>query len=82
MHVSLYLLILTVLFSGVLMMRQDISIFNYLVIPPLIDNVEIQYFFETLHVYSCRVLALLVMLHILAVIKHEIRGVRILNRML
>lgn len=81
-HTTLYVLISVVLVSGVLMMGHDILVFELFTIPqPLQGKTSIQ-FFESLHFYSCRLLALLVICHLAALIKHEVMGKRILRRMM
>jgi len=81
-HTALYVLISVVLVSGVLMMGHDILVFELFTIPqPLQGKTRIQ-FFESLHFYSCRLLALLVICHLAALVKHEVMGKRILRRMM
>lgn len=82
MHTFLYVLIATVLLSGILMMDRPISIFNVFEFTQLLDNSTSISFFETLHKYSTQLLALCILLHIMALIKHEIKGNKILQRMI
>lgn len=80
-HLLLYINIAVVLISGVLMMERDINIFNLLSIPQPINNLAVTQQFNIIHIISCISLAGLVLLHVLAVIKHEFCGNRILRKM-
>jgi len=82
MHKFLYVLVSIVLVSGILMMDRPISLFDIFQFTQLLDNSNIITFFNSLHKYSTQLLALCILLHILAVIKHEIMGYRILKRMI
>ena len=81
-HILLYTLVSIVLLSGILMMEQDISVFYLFSISQLVHNMEIQSAFKTLHLYTSRILAIMTMIHVLAVVKHEFSGRKILKRML
>ncbi len=81
-HHLMYVIISIVLITGVLMMQHPINVFNWFTIPHIIHQPELHHFFEQLHKYSCQILVLFVVLHVSAVIKHEISGLRILKRML
>ena len=81
-HILLYTLVSIVLVSGVLMIDKDINVFNLLSIPQPIHDREIRGAFKIFHLYSCRLLAIGIVLHVLAVVKHEFSGRRILKRML
>ncbi|HBT4794287.1 TPA: cytochrome b [Klebsiella quasipneumoniae subsp. similipneumoniae] len=80
-HMILYINIAVVLLTGVLMMDRDINVFHLMTIPRLIENEVITDLFFTQHIISCFTLAGLVLLHILAVIKHELSGRKILRKM-
>lgn len=81
-HWIIYLVIGIVLITGVLMMDRPITVFDLFFIPqPLKDPYWIGLFF-TVHIWSCAVLALLVAVHVAAVLTHEIVGHRVLKRML
>jgi cytochrome b561 len=82
MHNFLYILVSFVLVSGVLMMDRPIPIFDFFQFTQLLDNSNIIAFFKNFHKYSTQLLALCILLHILAVIKHEIMGQKILKRMI
>ena len=80
-HGLIYLVMSIVLVTGVLMMDQVINVFDLVFIPqPLEDPYWISLFFR-MHVFACIVLAVLVALHISAVVKHEISGRRVLANM-
>ena len=81
-HYVLYGLTAMVLLSGVLMMNRPFSIFYLIELSPLLTSQSGITLFETLHVCSSRLLGLLVVLHIAAVVKHQLANKRILERML
>lgn len=81
-HQVLYVLVSMVLVTGVLMMEHDIHVFNLGTIPHLINDEKTLELFSLIHNYSSRILAVFVLLHILAAIKHELNGKRIIKRML
>ena len=81
MHIALYTLISVVLLSGLFMMKEDFTIFSLFQIHHLINDDTLQVFFEEIHAYSSRILAVCILLHILALIGHEAKGNRILDRM-
>jgi cytochrome b561 len=63
------------------MMDRPIDVFGVVeIVQPLSDPALIAQFF-TLHVWSCLFLSLLVVLHVGAVIVHELCGHRVLRRM-
>ena len=80
-HMLIHFTTATVMLTGFLMMDQAINVFGLFQVPhPLKDRVLITQFF-TLHIWACGLLALLVLLHITAVIKHEMCGKPVLERM-
>ena len=81
-HTLLYVLVSVVLVSGLLMMDHDVTVFRLFTIPQLLQQQSGIHFFETIHLYTCRLLAALVMCHLAALIKHEMMGRRILKRMI
>ena len=81
-HKCIYLVTGVVLASGVMMMEQAINVFDVLFIPAPIESAGLVAVFKKTHDVSCVVLAVLVVLHIGAVIRHEVSGYRILRRML
>jgi len=82
MHILIYAVVGVVLISGVLMMTTALEIFHVVSFPQLIDNPVALGFFRQLHGVATAVLAGCVSLHLLALIKHEIAGRRIMSRML
>lgn len=81
-HCLLYGLTSIVLISGVLMMDRSFSVFHLFELQPLFISELVTHGFEQIHVASSRLLGLLVALHILAVIKHQIGNTGVLQRML
>lgn len=80
-HVILYINITVVLLSGILMMEKSISIFNVISIPRIITDIKITNTFSDIHIISCSTLFALILLHLMAVIKHELDGNHILHNM-
>lgn len=81
-HLLIHAIVALVLFTGVLMMDRDISVFDVLFIPQPLSSVSLIDLFFRIHVGACVALALLLALHIAAVVRHQIAGAKILNRML
>ncbi|WDE02119.1 cytochrome b [Thalassomonas actiniarum] len=81
-HAGMYLLIFIVLLSGVLMMDRKVEFLGMTLIPYLPFDPALKEFFTRLHIFSVCALAFCVALHIAAVIRHELSGLRILKRML
>jgi cytochrome b561 len=80
-HTLIYVLTGIVLLSGLLMMDRPIPLFNLVTLPqPIVDTAWLQRF-KTLHVLGDEGLGGLLALHVLAVIKHEASGRRVLKRM-
>jgi cytochrome b561 len=80
-HTLIYLVISLVLVTGVLMMDRPIDVFGLLEIAQPLSDPGLISRFLTLHVWACIFLALLIVLHIGAVIVHELCGHRVLRRM-
>ena len=80
-HNVIYLVTGMVLLTGVLMMDRPITVFNWLTVPQLITSPQLLRGLHAAHQQSTEVLGLLVLLHLLAVVKHEVSGNRILKRM-
>ncbi|MDN0112170.1 cytochrome b [Yersinia mollaretii] len=80
-HFIIYLNITIVLVTGVLMMERDINVFDLFIIPQPIHDLAVTALFNTVHIFSCATLAALILLHIAAVIKHELSGKKVLKRM-
>ncbi|WP_447858935.1 cytochrome b [Enterobacter ludwigii] len=81
-HRLLYIIIFVVLFTGVLMMERDINVFNIITLPQPLHDPNVTAWFNRIHIISCAALGVLVALHIAAVIKHELQGKRLLQRMM
>jgi cytochrome b561 len=80
-HTLIYLVISLVLVTGVLMMDRPINVFGVVEIVQPLSNRELVSRFFTIHMWACVVLSLLVVLHVGAVIVHELCGHRVLHRM-
>jgi len=82
MHILLYAQVFVVLVSGVLMMDRDINLFNLVTLPQPISYKPTLESLRLVHEYTTRFLALSILFHVAAVIKHEWSGRRLLRRML
>ena len=80
MHLLMYIIISVVLVSGVLMMDRPVSVFGAISFPQLLIVPFALDLWFVIHKYSCIVLLLLVVLHILSVIKHHFNGNKILKK--
>jgi cytochrome b561 len=80
-HWVLYAVTSLVLVTGVLMMDRPINIFGWLVLPAPLESAGLIAQFFQVHLWSCGVLAVLVALHLAAVIKHHCHGRQVLRRM-
>ena len=80
-HNLIYLIISLVLVSGVLMMDRPIEVFSLLTLPQPIHDPAWLTGFKKVHLLSNSLLGGLISLHVLAVIKHEWAGTRVLRRM-
>lgn len=80
-HRLIYLLVAVVLVSGVLMMDRPIPVFGLFEFPQPLSDVALTDGLFVLHIWACTALAVLVAMHIGAVILHELRGYRVLRRM-
>ncbi len=81
-HWLIYILIAVVLLSGVLMMNRNFSLFHLVTLPNLIHDSSVTDSFSALHKHTSRILGVLVVLHMLAVVKHQLKGVNIIRRMI
>ncbi|MCF6436765.1 cytochrome b/b6 domain-containing protein [Pseudoalteromonas sp. MMG022] len=81
-HVSMYLLIMLIIVSGVLMMRHEFQVFGIVNIAPLLKDVWLCELFSQIHHYASYILAVLIIVHISAVVWHHYTGKPILKRML
>ena len=80
-HLFMYVLITIVLVTGVLMMPHEFSVFGVFKVPQLIHNEIALDKFKHVHFISSQMLAAAVLLHVLAVAKHEFNGNSVLRRM-
>ncbi|WP_084185917.1 cytochrome b [Vibrio pacinii] len=70
-HGVMYFAMFVVFISGYLMLKHSYQFFWVIEIPNLIDNVAVNEFFFVVHRASCLTLAILVVVHILAALKHH-----------
>lgn len=70
-HSLLYLLMFIVFSSGYLMLTESYSLFWLVDVNNLISNPDINEFFFNMHRAACMALFLSVVLHVLAVVKHQ-----------
>lgn len=83
LHEIFYLIIFVVLISGFLMLEKGYYLFGVIYIPQPLENAEVNAFFFLVHRYSCICLGAMLVLHVLAVIKHHFfEKNSILSRML
>lgn len=80
-HSALYLLIGGVLITGVLMMTHPVIFLTLIPMPQLIHSSAALAQLQSVHHMFCALLAALVILHVLAVIKHQVTGRSVLYRM-
>lgn len=79
-HTLIYLVISIVLVTGVLMMDRPIDVFGLVEIAQPLSDPELISRFLIIHVWACVVLSLLIVLHVGAVVVHELCGHRVLRR--
>lgn len=80
-HTLIYLIVSIVLVTGVLMMDRPIDVFGLVEITQPLSDPELISRFLVIHVWACVVLSLLIVLHVGAVVVHELCGHRVLRRM-
>lgn len=80
-HTLIYLTVTVVLLTGVLMMDRPIDVFGMVEIAQPLSDAALIALSVTIHVWSCLVLTLLIVMHVGAVVFHELCGHRILRRM-
>ncbi|WP_433740404.1 cytochrome b [Pseudomonas putida] len=80
-HNLIYLITAIVLLTGVLMMDRPITVFGLLSMPQLITDPQLLHSFHAAHQDSTGMLGGLLLLHLLAVAKHELSGNHILRNM-
>ncbi|MDZ3994225.1 cytochrome b [Pseudomonas sp. Teo4] len=81
-HEGLYWVTAAVLLSGVLMIKRDVEVFGWFTLPVLVDDPLWLDIWFVLHRASCVLLALLLVMHVGAVIMHASQGRNVLRRML
>lgn len=81
-HFSLYLAVTAVLVSGALMMTHDVKLLGILPLPQLIHSKPLLAQLFVFHQIACIGLAVLIALHLAAVVKHSLSGSPVLPRMM
>lgn len=81
-HEGLYWSTAAVLLSGVLMIRRNVEVFDWFTLPALLEDPLWLDIWFVLHRASCVLLALLLVMHVGAVIMHALQGRSVLRRML
>jgi cytochrome b561 len=81
-HLSMYILIATLLCSGLLMMNRPFGVFGLWSMAPIITEQTLLLFFAKVHEYSSYVLLAFIIIHLAALAKHQHSGNQILQRML
>lgn len=80
-HNLIYITTLIVIVSGFLMMNRDIDMFGLFYIPAVITDPRLHGWFSDSHTLACYGLALLLFMHVAAVIKHHLTGRPVLKGM-
>lgn len=80
-HTAIYLATAIVLVSGVLMMNRETEVFNLVSLPPLVSDVALLELFTFVHDVACVLLAVLLVMHIGAVIKHQLAEQSVIKHM-
>lgn len=80
-HFLLYTLTSVVLVSGILMMEQDIRIFDWMTVPRPLHDPAMNGVFARTHRASSSLLAIMIAGHVAAVVRHQARGRQVLKRM-
>lgn len=81
-HNLIYAVTGVVLVTGVLMMNRPIQVFSWFTLGQPLTNPLWLHRFHTLHIVANALLGALVVLHMLAVVKHQLSGKPVLRRML
>jgi len=80
-HKAMYAAITGVLITGVLMMSHPVTLLAVLPLPQLVHSQIALTQLHELHHVLCAILAVLVALHLAAVVMHQVRGKSVLARM-
>jgi cytochrome b561 len=85
-HVALYVCMLGMPLSGYIasnFSKYGVKFFNALTLPPWgVDNASLYAFFNTTHVFLSYVFVALIVTHILAAVRHAVRGDGVFRRMI
>lgn len=80
-HAMIYISTSVIMVSGILMMDREISLFGLFTFSPLLTDPHIISGFSFSHNMACYCLALLLVMHVAAVIKHQLAGNPVLKGM-
>jgi cytochrome b561 len=80
-HNSLYGVTALVLVTGVLMMDRPVEVFSWFSFTQPLHDQSLQRIFNVVHGIACAILALLIAIHVAAVIRHVCAGRPVLKRM-
>ncbi|APR93700.1 hypothetical protein PATSB16_03560 [Pandoraea thiooxydans] len=80
-QVLIYSMALVSFVSGWLMMSRPVNVFNLIHIPQPLHDPRVLAMWVSIHFYSNALLAGFVFLHVAGVLKHQVMGKRILQRM-
>ncbi|HEY0286812.1 MAG TPA: cytochrome b/b6 domain-containing protein [Pseudomonas sp.] len=80
-HIAIYILVSSVLVTGVLMMAHPVNMLGLFQLPQLVHSATALGELHEVHHVLCAILAGLVAVHLLAVVQHQIRGRSVLGRM-
>ncbi|WP_256346590.1 cytochrome b/b6 domain-containing protein [Pseudomonas gingeri] len=81
-HTLIYLCVSGVLLTGVVMMNHPVLLLGIMPLPQLLHSLPALAEVHQLHHLLCTLLAVLVALHLAAVVRHQLRGSSVLRRML
>jgi len=79
-HAFIYAVTIFILISGVLMINGDVNIFGMTLFKNTLNSTYTDWF-ASYHTYACMLLGGLVLLHVLAVVKHHLSGYHIMLKM-
>ncbi|MBD1583943.1 cytochrome b/b6 domain-containing protein [Pseudoalteromonas sp. S16_S37] len=81
-HICMYILVATLLCSGLLMMNRPFGVFGWITMMPIITDLQWLNVYSRIHQYSSYALLVFIFLHLGALLKHQYSGNQILKRML
>jgi len=81
-HALVYVCVSSVLLTGVMMMNHPVMLLGVMPLPQILHSLPTLAEAQQVHHALCAILAILVMLHLSAVLWHQLRGHPVLERML